>query len=442
MTFKQRLMVSNVLMVALPALAAVAMAGACVFAMWGWLFGFADDDAIEQLLLSGVAQQVSVFELKVAIVFSCVLIAITVVLSVWAANRFLAKFAVSQLEETLEEFERGLHALAQGDLGYRIERAASDEFAAACDDFNDMAAKLEERTMQLHEQQAARTRLVADISHDLRSPLTSIKGYAEGVLDGVAATPERQQRYLRTIVAKTDEVLRLVNSLLELSKVQLDEYPVNAQPLRVDRFVARIARECCIAGEGRIGVVVDAHPALALADEALLMRVMGNLLDNCEKYRAGDAAHVRVTVRVARQTGEESRTDGESSLDRAPSPTPGFCAIAVADDGVGVPLEALPHLFDMLYRADSSRHDPGEGSGIGLAFVKRAVELMGGSVCARQNTPHGLIVELTLPLAHGADLLGAGGRAGEAPVDNECAFAADAACESGEGEGSAYEQGR
>ena len=441
MTFKQRVMVSNVLMVVLPALATVAMTGACAFALWGWLFGFADDEAIEQLLLSGVAQQVSVFELKAAIVFSCVLIAVTVVLSVWAANRFLARFAVKQLEETLEEFERGLHALAQGDLGYRIERAASDEFAAACDDFNGMAAKLEQRTAQLHEQQAARTRLVADISHDVRSPLTSIKGYAEGILDGVAATPERQQRYLRTIVAKTDEVLALVNSLLELSKVQLDEYPVDARPLRVDRFVAGIARERCIAGEGRIGVVVDAHPALALVDETLLARVMGNLLDNCEKYRAGDAARVRVTVRGARAAGEGNALD-EAGL----SPAPGFCTVTVADDGIGVSPEALPHLFDMLYRADSSRHAPGEGSGIGLAFVKRAVELMGGSVRACENVPRGLVVELTLPLAQGAGAAG-GECAGEVPAAGECAVgepapAGVARANEGDREGDAREQAR
>lgn len=134
---------------------------------------------------------------------SVILIAFTIFLSVLFTNRFLIKFVFRRIEEPLTTLATGVHELRDGNLDYRINYYHEDEFLPICEDFNEMAIRLKESVAKIQQQEKNRKELVAGISHDLRSPLTSIQAYVEGLLDGIATTPETQNAYLMTIKTKT-----------------------------------------------------------------------------------------------------------------------------------------------------------------------------------------------------------------------------------------------
>lgn len=373
----------------------------------------------ELALFGDIRPDATYAELKAALAAGLAVVLLTVLGSTLLVGRFLARFLVRRIEDPLGRLERGLRALAGGDLSHRIRYEGRDEFAGACADFDTMAEHLESATRELRRQDETRRRLVADVSHDLRSPLTSIRAYAEGLLDGVAATPERRRHYLATIVERTQEVVRLADDLLGLSKLELGEGAALLRPLRVDRLVEGIAREASDRprepGAPRVELACDLRPVSARADAGLLRRIVANICENAVKYAARDG---RVGIRLS------VRAEGTT------------CVLEVADDGPGVPADQLARLFDEFWRADAARARTTEGSGIGLAFVRRAAELMGGHVSACDVEPHGLAVRVELPLADGGpggceraggDVLGnAGARAGDGvPGDAEARAGGD-----------------
>ena len=242
-----------------------------------------------------------------------------------------------------------------------------------CGAFNEMAARLKESVERTRRDEESRKELLAGISHDLRSPLTSIRAYVEGLLDGVAQTEESKQRYLRTIRTKAEDIDRLVSQLFLYSKLDLEGVPMEMRPIRLDEFVAGFVEEAALDSRTR-GLEITAEqlaPVTVSADHEQLRRVLSNILENSIKYKAKETGRLRITL-------EESGR------------------LTLADDGPGVPEEALPKLFDVFYRSDPARRDPAGGSGLGLAIAAKAVQGMGGTIRAR-NGPHGgLAIEITL----------------------------------------------
>lgn len=184
--------------------------------------------------------------------------------------------------------------------------------------------------------------LIAGMSHNLKSPLTAIRAYTEGLLEGVAQDEAARQRYLQTIYAKEADMETLVNRLFAFARMDVSQYPVHAEPL-------------------------------ALADRELLRRIAVNLLNNSRKYGGREDVSVRIT---AEKTGD-------------------MAAIAFTDNGAGVQPEQLPRLFDVFYRGDAARTAPGKGSGIGLAVVKKACDEMHGTVRAENAENGGLRVTVS-----------------------------------------------
>jgi signal transduction histidine kinase len=144
---------------------------------------------------------------------------------VFLTNRFLTQFVFRKIEEPLDILAAGVHQIRDGNLDYQINYENKDEFASVCEDFNDMAVRLKESVTMIQKQEKNRKELLAGISHDLRSPLTSIKAYSEGLLDGVAKTPESQKAYLQMIKTKTEEIDRMVSKLFLFSKMDMGDYP-------------------------------------------------------------------------------------------------------------------------------------------------------------------------------------------------------------------------
>ena len=247
-----------------------------------------------------------------------------------------------------------------------------------------MAARLKASLEERQSEQQRKQELIAGMSHDLKSPLTSIRAYTEALLEGVAQDEAAKERYLRTIRAKEADMEAMVNRLFEFAKMDVSEYPVQREALPLRETLAAVTEG--LSGDG-VAVTLGGVPALTvLADRELLRCVAGNLLDNSRKYGGRETVHVTLSARAAG----------------------GMAEVTFADDGVGAPEERLPKLFDAFYRGDAARTAPGSGSGLGLAVVKKAVEAMGGTVRAENREGGGLAVIFTLPLGkeerHAEDL--------------------------------------
>ena len=288
-------------------------------------------------------------------------------------NRFLTRFVVRKIEEPLDLLSEGACRLGDGDLDYRIAYDGKDEFAPVCGAFNEMAARLKESVGRTRRDEESRKELLAGISHDLRSPLTSIRAYVEGLLDGVAKTEEAKQRYLRTIHTKAEDIDRLVSQLFLYSKLDLEGAPMEMRLIRLDEFITSFVEEAALDSRTH-GLEITAEqlsPVTVSADPGQLRRVLSNILENSIKYKNKEIGHLRITL-------EESGR------------------LVLADDGPGVPEDALPKLFDVFYRSDPARKNPAGGSGLGLAIASKAVHGMGGTIRAYNVPNGGLAIEITL----------------------------------------------
>ena len=336
-----------------------------------------------EIFLYGTQRELSYASLKTAVVIAGGVLLLTILLSVFFTDRFLTRFVVRHVEQPLELLSGGVRQISEGNLDYRLDYGGRDEFLPACEAFNDMARRLRESVERSRREEESRTELMAGISHDLRSPLTSIQAYVEGLLDGVAATPEAQRRYLLTVKARAEELERMVERILTYSRMELGQAPQNAGPLALDECLRAEISEVSADYAGRgLDISAQLEPfTAAAADAGELRQILLNIADNSLKYRRGERASLLVRL----------RDNG------------GSCTLSFTDDGPGVPDEALDKLFDEFYRADASRSDRTKGSGLGLAIVAKAARRMGGGVRAENAPGGGLSVILTIPGGGGAD---------------------------------------
>ena len=225
----------------------------------------------------------------------------------------------------------------------------------------------------------SRRELFAGISHDLRTPLTSIKAYVEGLEKGVASTPEARARYLDTIESKANDLEHIIEALFLFSKLDTGEFPYDIERADLSAVTADIAREAAAEYAARgldITARADETPVWVNIDISQLRRVMINIFENSLKYKTSERG--RLDVSVSRE--------GETAV------------LALTDDGPGVPRDAADKLFDMFYRLDLSRSDPSKGSGLGLAIAAKVIYRFGGAIEAKNAPPNGLSIVIKLPL--------------------------------------------
>ena len=375
MTIRRRLARSNLIMILIP----VVIAAVLLLAGAGLAFALLKRVYLPRLGLTMAALHETGEQLEAAFAGAKAIAAIyggAVILALLAAvaftNLYLTRHLFRHIQQPLDTLVSGVRRIQSGDLDSPIAYAEADEFRSACDAVDEMAARLKASLEAQERQQQQKQELIAGMSHDLKSPLTAIRAYTEGLLDGVAKDEASQQRYLQTIYAKESELETLVNRLFSFAKLNLADAPAKCEPLPLAETLRAIADGYETDGPS---VTLAALPDVrVLADRELLSRILSNLLDNSRKY---GAAHVTISAAA----------DGKTA------------ALSVSDDGPGVDPAQLDRIFDLGYRTDAARQDPAGGSGIGLAVVKKAAERMHGSVRAENIPDGGLRVTLTLPLA-------------------------------------------
>ncbi len=292
-------------------------------------------------------------------------------------NLLFTRYQTKKLLQPVEALVQAARRVETGDLTRPVDCQNRDEFSAVCTAFNQMQEHLlaEQERVAAYEQ--ARTELVAGISHDLRTPLTSVKGYIKGLRDGVAQTPERRRQYLDIAYRKACDMDILLQRLFYFSRLETGNLPLFPEPTDLgafaERFQAEAGAELTQTG-GQIALTVSPGSHPVLVDGEQLYRVLNNLKDNALRYARAQPLALTLTV----------ERDGDQEQ------------VRFADNGQGVTEESLPHLFEQFWREDQARGARnGEGSGLGLYIAKYIVEAHGGTI--RAENSGGLVFTIRLP---------------------------------------------
>nr|NNM89433.1 HAMP domain-containing histidine kinase [Bacilli bacterium] len=321
------------------------------------------------------AQYVSI-NLHIALIAFFVFIGFVIVM--YFTNRFLIKFVFKKIEQPISMLATGVHQISDGNLDYRLTYQEHDEFESVCMGFNKMAEQLKSSMEAIQKSERNRKELLSSISHDLRSPLTSIKAFVEGLLDGVATTSTSQKEYLEIIKQKTDDINSMVSQLFLYSKMDMGNYPTYPEKLAIHQELSDFVLACQEEYKSKgllLTITNQVDVPCIFADPVQLRSVFANILSNSAKYKKKEFVHVHIFC---------TKQDD-------------MIQIAFEDDGPGVQEDSLAKLFDVFYREDISRSTPRQGSGLGLAIVAKAIQRMNGKVYAQNREQGGLRIVIEIP---------------------------------------------
>ncbi len=317
--------------------------------------GAADD-------ISDAVRSISVLGAMVIVIVNCVLVVVI-------SNSIL---------RPLNKLKAATQMIKEGNLDFELEYDGQDEITDVIRNFEDMRRTLSTYMERQRKYEEDRKELIAGISHDLSTPLTSIKGYVSGLMDGIADSPEKQEKYLKTIYNTTEEMNTLVEELFLFSKLDLDKIPFDFQRTNLSEYIASCCEEITFNLEKKHVILTYTdlceHPVYAQLDRNQFARVLMNIADNSAKYKCNEIGKFCVTLQ------EE---DGEAH-------------IMLQDDGRGVPKELTDKIFDSFYRSDPARTNPVGGSGLGLSIAKQIVESHGGRIWAESNIGEGMTIHILL----------------------------------------------
>ena len=278
----------------------------------------------------------------------------------------------------LVKLKKATKNIKEGNLDFVLEVEGNDEFSQLCQDFEEMRKRLKESTEEKILMDKENKELISNISHDLKTPITAVKGYVEGIMDGVADTPEKMDRYIRTIYNKANDMDRLINELTFYSKIDTNRIPYTFSKLNVEDYFSDCAEELGLEMETRGIELVYANyvekGVQVIADGEQIRRVIHNIVSNAIKYMEKPRGIIQLRVK---DVGD-------------------FIQVEIEDNGKGIAAKDLPYIFDRFYRTDVSRNSSKGGSGIGLSIVKKIMEDHGGKVWATSRLGIGTIMYFVL----------------------------------------------
>ena len=301
-------------------------------------------------------------------------IAISVVLILIFTAGMLTIWIYRGIINPIHKLQGAAQNIKAGNLDFTLEVDGKDEISELCQNFEEMRLRLKESDEEKIASEKENKVLISNISHDLKTPITAIKGYVEGIMDGVADTPEKQDKYIRTIYNKANEMDTLINELTLYSKIDANRIPYNFKRINVADYFNDCAEEVGIELEAKnIKLTyinyVDADIQI-IADPEQLRRVINNIISNSVKYLGKEQGFINIRVR---DVGD-------------------FIQVEIEDNGKGIAAKDLPYIFDRFYRTDASRNSATGGSGIGLSIVRKIIEDHGGKIWANSKEGIGTIM--------------------------------------------------
>ncbi len=278
--------------------------------------------------------------------------------------------------EPIDELRVATHNITNGNLDFEVEAKGKDEISDLCRDFDTMRVRLKENAEEKIQVDEENRELISNISHDLKTPITAIKGYAEGILDGVVTDKEKLDKYVRTIYNKACDMDKLINELTFYSKIDSNRMVYDFSRLNVKEYFDGCIEECELelASLGIELVYESSLPesVIFIADAEQFKRVINNIISNSVKYMNHENGTIKVFLK---DMGEQFGID-------------------ISDNGSGIEAEDLPFIFDRFYRADAARSNV--GSGIGLSIVKKIIYDHKGTVWVESTVGEGTTMHIVL----------------------------------------------
>lgn len=291
---------------------------------------------------------------------------------------FMTYWLYTHIFSPLINLGEAVRQITEGNLDFALEFDAYDEIGELSRNFEEMRIRLRQNEEQKLLADKNNKELISNISHDLKTPITAIKGYVEGIMDGVASSPEKIDKYIRTIYNKANDMDKLIDELTFYSKIDTNGIPYNYKVISVVDFFTDCAKEVGLDMESMnidfyFNNNVD-RDTFIVADVEQMKRVVNNIISNSVKYMDKNDPKI-----------------GISLLDEGD-----FVRIDINDNGIGISSKDLPYIFDRFYRTDSSRNSSKGGSGIGLSIVRKIVEDHGGRIWAKSELGSGTDIIIML----------------------------------------------
>ncbi|MBU3110558.1 sensor histidine kinase [Clostridium lacusfryxellense] len=332
---------------------------------------FKDEAIGSAILLAPTFEYSSILERFIIFVFVVFLITFITV------NIFMSYLLSKRIIKPLELLKSAVGQISKGDLNVEITEIGDEEIRELCEDFEKMRIQLKDTTHMKKKYDDNRTMLVSSISHDLKTPITSIKGYVKGILDGVANTPEKEERYLKTIYSKSEQMDVMIDDLLLYSKLDLSQLPFNFEKTDIIDYFNYCIHESSLELE-KFNIKISLKSNLdgvkyVRIDRERLMRVILNIIDNSRKYMDKKQGEITIFLR-----------ETNSSI-----------IIEIRDNGSGIDENDVNKIFDRFYRADAARSEA-NGSGLGLAIAKQIVEGHSGTIWAVSHEDQGISILISL----------------------------------------------
>lgn len=296
-------------------------------------------------------------------------------------NGLLTYFVSKSIIVPIRQLQKAATQIKEGNLQVPVTPHSKDELGQLALGFDEMRIRLKESIEQQFIYEENRKELIANISHDLKTPITTIKGYVEGIRDGVANTPDKLNRYIHTIYSKSIDLDHMIDELFLYSKLDLHRLPFHFEKIRFDQYLQDLVEELRFDVEKmnvNIELTIDkGQNYLINGDREHLKRVITNIVNNSLKYI---------------DKNEKELSFYLSAMDSK-------ILFKLVDNGPGIPEENLPFIFDRFYRADTARGTEKGGSGLGLSIAKRIIEEHNGNIWAESQIGKGTTILLLLEKA-------------------------------------------
>ncbi len=333
-------------------------------------FLFSDGSEGSFFIVTSVSSLISKTTLKhIMLVYILILIFTSLVLTHWISSGIL---------KPINQLNKAMQNIAEGNLEYMLTTDEKGEIGELYRNYEDMRLRLKESLDEKFEHEQKNRELISNISHDLKTPITAVKGYVEGIMDGVADTQEKMDKYIKTIYNKANDMDRLINELTTYSGIDNNRIPYTFRRINVAEYFGDCVEEVGLDLESRniqLNYTDLAEPSTQIiADPEQLKRVINNIIGNSVKYMDKEKGVIDIRI-----------------LDEVDS-----IRVEIEDNGKGIAAKDLPNIFERFYRTDASRNSSKGGSGIGLSIVKKIVEDHGGYIWATSKENEGTCMHFVI----------------------------------------------